>query len=209
MMLERGMVSQEQLQHALIRQRSAAEGRIGDWLQRIAGVSTENVTRALAAQWSRPVLQGAAAIKPEMALAMPASIRRLTGVLPLRVHASQRMYAAFTDQIDHVAVAALERMTGLHVESGIAVYRDHLQGSEVLDRAHGAMEKEYMFHDMDELSRSIVSTLFRQQPIASRLCMVHGVWWLRMWLEPAAIGHIGMLPASGEDVLDVLFRRPS
>jgi hypothetical protein len=51
----------------------------------------------------------------------------------------------------------------------------------------------------------ITAVLEQKQPIASRLVRLHQYYWLRMWLESGALGKVGSLPATGEDVRDYVF----
>jgi hypothetical protein len=51
----------------------------------------------------------------------------------------------------------------------------------------------------------ITALMEQKQPIASRLVRLHQYYWLRMWLESGALGKVGSLPATGEDVRDYVF----
>src|SRR5579871_3780078 len=56
LMLEHGWIEQKQLQSALNAQRQAGTGQIGSWLVKQGAANEEMVTRALALQWSCPVI---------------------------------------------------------------------------------------------------------------------------------------------------------
>src|SRR5579864_4467641 len=58
LLLSRQQVTVEQLRRALEAQRTAGYGRIGEWLRTLGFVNEEQVTAALARQWSRPILRG-------------------------------------------------------------------------------------------------------------------------------------------------------
>ena len=57
LLLSRQQLTVEQLRAALQAQRTAGRGRIGEWLQTFGFASEQQVTAALARQWSCPVLR--------------------------------------------------------------------------------------------------------------------------------------------------------
>jgi len=206
-LLDQGLLTQFQLRQALDAQRIAGHGRIGDWLGEICGVSSDKITRALAAQWNRPVLSGVGFVAEQMALVMPERLRASLRMLPVRVAAGKILYVAFEEEVDAAAVAALERMTGLQVESGLMSRDEFAQAAARLQCATPVRCKEETVADMTELEQRVAHALWAGQAVASRLTFVRGAWWLRMWLEPGTIGKSAFLPATGEDVVDVLYRR--
>ena len=157
-------------------------------------------------QWRCPVL-GVAGFDPvKMAVAMPAALRELCGVLPLRVAGGTILYAAFDENVDAAAAFALERMSGLRVESGLLPGTEFAQAVERLDGCAAVECREVSVVDGAALVEKVVEELWRLQPVASRMVRLRDRYWLRLWLERGAIGKDGMLPATGEDVVDVLFR---
>ncbi|MGD0546901.1 MAG: hypothetical protein ABR991_03645, partial [Terracidiphilus sp.] len=118
-MMEQGWITSGQLRQALDAQRQAGAGRLGQWLVRQQGVSEQLVTRALGVQWSCPVLP----LEFHDAEALTALVPRLFldafGALPLRVAAGKLLYLGFEDRLDPVVALAVERMSGLRVESGL------------------------------------------------------------------------------------------
>jgi len=189
-MLEQGWITPAQLRGALEAQRAAGGGRLGHWLVRQQGVSEKLVTRALGLQWSCPVL----AMDFHDAEALTALLPRLFvdafGALPLRVAAGRLLYLGFEDRLDPVLALAIERMTGLRVESGL------VQGS-LFGPAHtrmlGArfprvalMEASSEAGAVHGLARAIEKT----RPAEARLVRVHDCLWLRMCLRLPS----GLLP---------------
>ncbi len=72
-LLSRQQLTAEQLRAGLAAQRSAGRGRIGEWLQTLGFASEQQVTSALARQWSCPVwrasvLHPGAALRPRVSL---------------------------------------------------------------------------------------------------------------------------------------------
>ena len=183
-MLEQGWISSGQLRLALEAQKGAGAGRLGHWLVRQQGVSEQLVTRALGLQWSCPVLP----IELHDAEALTAVVPRLFvdafGALPLRVAAGRIIYMGFEDRLDPVLALAVERMSGLHVESGL------VQGSlfraahtRMLNAAFPALE---LIEAATEpaLVNVLQKSIERVRPVESRLIRVHDCLWLRMWLRP-------------------------
>jgi hypothetical protein len=198
-MLEQGWISSDQLRQALDAQKGAGAGRLGHWLVRRLGVSERLVTRALGLQWSCPVLPVELHDAEALTAVMPRLFVDAFGALPLRVAAGRILYMGFEDQLDPVLALAVERMTGLRVESGL------VQGSlfraahtHMLTAAFPAVElieassEQALVH---VLSKSIE----RARPVESRLVRVHDCLWLRMWLRPP----LGPLPETSavEDMI--------
>jgi hypothetical protein len=206
-LLAQGWITQPQLQHALAVQRRAGSGRIGHWLIEECGVPEERVTRALSVQWRCPVLQMDGFDPAKMALALPRVLVERLQVVPLRIAAERILYLAFEDKLDASVAFAMERMSGLKVESGLVdgtllgAARQSLLGFDFVDAVHEYVE------DAETMSESIAAALSKIQPKASRLVRVHQFYWLRMWLESGAMGAgEGGIPTTREDVADRIYR---
>ena len=115
----RAGLRQQDLRAALAAQRAAGSGKLGQWLVRQQSVSEELVTRALGLQWGCPVL-GMEFHNPEGLTALvPRLFVDAFGALPLRVAAGKILYLGFEDRLDPALALAVERITGLRVESGL------------------------------------------------------------------------------------------
>lgn len=198
-MLEQGWITADQLRRALEAQKSAGGGRLGDWLVRQQGVSEKLVTRALGLQWSCPVLALDFHDAEALTVLLPRLFVDAYGALPLRVAAGKLLYLGFEDRLDAVLALAVERMTGLRVESGL------VQGS-LFGPAHvrmlgarfprvGLIEASSEPAAVHALSKAIE----RARPVEARLVRVHDCLWLRMALQPQS----GPLPdtSSVEDLI--------
>jgi hypothetical protein len=193
LMLEKGWISAEQLRHALEVQKAAGAGRLGQWLVTQQGVSEQLVTRALSLQWSCPVLplefHDAEAVTP----LVPRLFVDAFGALPLRVAAGKLLYLGFEDRLDPVLALAVERMTGLRVESGLV--------QESLFRPAHQRMLSATFPPVELLEaasepavvRALARTVERVRPVESRLIRVHDCLWLRMWRK----AQTGPLPDAG------------
>lgn len=183
MMLEQGWITAGQLRQALDAQRTAGAGRLGTWLIRKQGISEQLVTRALGLQWSCPVLPiDFHEIEPLAAL-VPRLFVDAFDVLPLRLAAGKLLYLGFEDRLDPVLALAIERMTGLRVESGVA------PGSQFRAAHTRMLSVKFPPVDLIEVASEtalvdvLAKAMERVRPAESRLVRIHDCLWLRMWLH--------------------------
>jgi hypothetical protein len=199
LMLEQGWITQNQLRKAIEGQRANGGGRLGQWLVRQQGVSEQLVTRALGLQWSCPVLP----LEFHDAAALTSLCPRLFldafGALPLRVAAGRLIYLGFEDRLDPVLALAMERMTGLRVESGMVRETQFRPAhTHMLNAAFPGVE---LLEAASEpaLGRAFARIIERRRPVQSRLVRVHDCLWLRIWTKP----QVGAVPeiSSVQDVI--------
>ncbi len=183
-LLEQGWITRDQLRAALAAQKAAGADSLGAWLVRRHAVSEEQVTRALALQWSCPVL-GLQFHRPEaMAALLPRHFVKALGALPLRVAAGRILYLGFENRPDPVLAFALERVSGLRVESGV------VPGSRFHPAHQRLLVTQYPRSGMVEagsgasLARSLLEIIEQTRPADACLVRVHGCLWLRLWLRP-------------------------
>ncbi len=212
LLLAAGAVSQEDLKHALEIQQGTGE-RMGQILTRECGVSEQSVSEGLATQWGCPVwsvggsLAGMAAVAPRIVL-------QQCGMLPLRVFREHRtnpqgfarenrLAVAFANAIDPQVVFALRWMHDLTIDAGVAPQKQWAEAQERMLQAEGVPVEEIECADVPEMEQAIVRNLRRLQPVESRWARVHDLFWLRIWLEPAALlGGARQV----EDVMDFVYR---
>jgi Type II secretion system (T2SS), protein E, N-terminal domain len=205
-LLSQGWITSQQLQSALARQRRAGRGRIGHWLIEEWGLKEGCVTRALSVQWGCPVLPVQGFEPEKMALVLPRVLVERLGMVPLRIAGRRILYVGFEDRMDAAAAAAIERMSGLRVESGL------VDGSRLKAMRERLFESEFVDAELDcvadagAMMAKITCELRSTQPTASRLIRVHQFYWLRMWLESGAMrAQDGGVPVSKEDVVDRVY----
>jgi hypothetical protein len=184
LMLEQGWITRGALRAALEAQKAAGAGRLGAWLVRQQAASEESITRALALQWSCPVL-GLEFHRPE---AMTAFLPRLFvdafGALPLRVAAGRILYLGFEDRPDPVVALAVERMTGLRVEYGVvpaALFRPALERLLAARFPRSGLAEAAADR---ALTPALFQAIERSRPTEARLVRLHACLWLRLWLRP-------------------------
>jgi type II secretion system (T2SS) protein E len=118
LLLGRGTIDEEQLKRALQAQRETGSGRLGRWLVRLGLASAQEVSTALAAQWGCAVfpLEGDQRYL-EVSGMLPLALLQASRMMPVRyVNESQQLFLAFSDDIDHSAIYAIERLLGSHTK---------------------------------------------------------------------------------------------
>lgn len=198
-MLEQGWINTGQLRQALDAQKTAGTGRLGDWLMRQQGVGESLITRALSLQWSCPVLPVESHDPEALTVVMPRLFVDAFAALPLRIAAGRILYLGFEDRLDPVLALAMERMTGLRVESGL------VQGSRFRAAQVRMLEAAFppvrLIEAASEpaLAHVLTQAIERARPLEARLVRVHDCLWLRLWRRPQT----GQLPERDavEDIL--------
>jgi hypothetical protein len=183
-MLEQGWITASQLRGALDAQRSAGGGRLGQWLVRRQGVSEQLVTRALGLQWSCPVLGLEQHDAEGLAVLLPRLFVDAFGALPLRVAAGRILYLGFEARLDPVLALAVERMTGLRVESGLVQESQFRPAHARMLHARFPAVELVEAGSEPALVQVLARRLERARPAESRLVRMHDCLWLRMWLRP-------------------------
>jgi hypothetical protein len=204
-MLAQGWITQAQLRRALDAQRENGTGRIGEWLIAECGVDAEQVARGLSVQWNCPVLTTEGFSPAAMARVMPRLFVEEFGLLPLRVAGSKILYLGVEDRLDASVSLAVEQMTELQVVSGLVATPQLEVARSRLMECDPIVVKQEQVSDADTLAAKITAILEQKQPVESRLVRVHGYYWLRLWMERGAVGRLGSLPATGEDMRDYTF----
>jgi hypothetical protein len=181
LMLEQGWITAGQLRGALQGQRQNRAGKLGHWLVARQGVSEQMVTRALSLQWSCPVLPLETHDPEGLAPLLPRLFVDAFRALPLRIAAGKLLYLGFADRLDPVLALALERISGLRVESGLVqeslfqpahsrMLQASFPGVELLEAA-----------SVPALVFALVRRVEQFRPVESRLVRIHDCLWLRMW----------------------------
>ena len=198
-MLEQGWITSAQLRQALEAQKRAGGGRLGHWLVRQQGISEQLVTRALGLQWTCPVLPMEFHDTEPLTVLLPRLFVDAFGALPLRVAAGRLLYLGFEDRLDPVLALAIQRMTGLRVESGL------VQGSLFRTAHERMLNARFPAVDLVEAGseqavvHALAKAIEKARPVESRLVRAHDCLWLRLWLRPQT----GTLPdaASIQDLI--------
>ena len=186
LMMEQGWITRAQLKQALDAQKAAGCGRLGDFLVRHGAVTEQLVTRALSLQWSCPVLPLPFHDPEALSPVMPRLFVDAFGALPLRVAAGRLLYLGFEERLDAVLALAVERMSGLRVESGLVPSSEFVPAHRRMLKA--AFPGVQLLEAVSEpaLARALARAVERVRPVEARLVRVHDCLWLRMWKKTDA-----------------------
>jgi hypothetical protein len=197
-LLSRGWISHRELQEALAAQRRAQNGRIGEWLHRLHGISEETITKALGIQWNCTVLpSGMPGLEFARSLT-PVFLRNRYGLAPLRQGSDRSLYLAGKYRAEHAAARAMEYM-----------FREPVHAAFLEDSAwnlaDGDAADTTALHlpGHDGVVACIREWIEQSRPSDARLVRVHDHLWLRMWLrergsQPMRIRDT-VLPLRGQD----------
>lgn len=181
LMLQKGWITQQQLRVALDAQKTAGAGRLGHWLMRQGAINEQMIARAIALQWACPVLGMEFHDAEGLTGLVPRLFVDAFGALPLRVAAGRILYLGYEDRLDPVLALAVERMTGLRVESGIVLESDFRPAHTRLLGARFPSVELLEAASEPVLVQAVVKRLERAKPVDARLVRVHDCLWLRMW----------------------------
>jgi hypothetical protein len=182
-MLEQGWITSGQLRQALDAQRVSKAGRLGQWLVRQQGVSEQLVTRALGLQSSCPVLPLEFHDAEALTVMVPRLFVDAFGALPLRMAAGRLLYLGFEDRLDPIVALAVERMSGLRVESGLVMESQFGPAHARMLSAKFPVVELMEAATEQAVAHALSKSIEQARPVESRLVRVHDCLWLRMWLR--------------------------
>ena len=189
-LLSRGWISHRELQEALAAQRRAQEGRIGEWLHHLHGISEETIAKGLAIQWNCAVLpSGMPGLEAAPAL-LPAVLRRRYGLALLRQGPDAALYLAGRYRPEHAAARAVQHMLREPVHA--AFIEDGMWRLAEMDAGDAELE----IPGRDGVAAYISELIERARPSDGRLVRVHDHLWLRLWM-----GRRGRRPMQVRDVV--------
>jgi hypothetical protein len=200
LLLSRQHLTPEQLRAGLTAQRAAGRGRIGEWLQTLGFVTEQQVTAALARQWSCPVLRSDSLPLPglERAPQIPVALLESALMVPVAyVEATATLHIAFSEGIDYGALYALEQMLRCRTEPCLAIPSLLRKRLQTLLEQRG--ESEILFDrvaDLAEFARIVQSYSVRLAASEIRMATCGRLVWVRL-LRPAS------------HPLDLLLRSPA
>jgi hypothetical protein len=142
LLVDRGVISPEQLREALRLQRNAGEGRLGDWFRQMGTVDEQQLTAALGQQWGCPVFPiDQQTPHPSWSGLLPLPLLESARTVPAHASLDGRvLHLCFGDRVDHLLLYAIEHMLGCRTvacvgsETKIAAFlgqlRRHAQRTE-------------------------------------------------------------------------------
>ena len=196
-LLSRGWISHRELQEALTAQRCAQNGRIGEWLRRLHGISQETITKALGIQWNCTVLPSGMPGLEFARLLAPSFLQNRYGLALLRQGPDRTLYLAGKYRAEHAAARAMEHMLREPVHA--AFLEDNAWN---FADAGAADTTELHSPGRDGVVACISEWIERSRPADARLVRIHDHLWLRIWLRGS-----GRYPMRARDIV-VPLRNP-
>jgi hypothetical protein len=160
LLLADGLIDHDAIRDALELQRTHQTGRIGDWLQKLGVVTEQQVTDAVARQWSCAVypLQAGITRRNDSDL-VPYPILKSLRMLPVHHNVqTQTLHVAFCDRVDYPALHVIEQMLGVVTVPCIAresQIQSALEG--MIDRLppfQQVFNETYETHEMAKICRT-------------------------------------------------------
>jgi hypothetical protein len=187
LLISRQQLTVSQLRAALAAQHSAGYGRIGEWLQHLGFSSEQQITAALARQWSCPVLRSNSFVPATSeAVRMPFTLLRWRFMAPLDfVSSTATLYMAFGGELHHSCLYAMEQMLGCHTEACLVAPSVLQRYLATLPETRG--ESEVVFErvaDPAELARIVSSYGARLGASEIRLAACGPHLWIRLLRPP-------------------------
>ena len=112
LLIDRGVISSQQLREALRLQRDAGAGRLGDWLSQMGVVREQQLAAALGQQWGCPVFPlDHQTAHPSWSGRVPLPLLDSARAVPAHASADGRvLHLAFGERLDHPLLYAIEQM---------------------------------------------------------------------------------------------------
>jgi len=187
LLLSRQQLTAEQLRTALAAQRAAGCGqskmKLGAWLQEFGFATEEQVTAALARQWSCPVLRtGATAMCVSRFPLIPVPLLESFRMMPVElVEATGTLLIAFSEGIDYTVLYAIEQMLGYRTEACLVSPSTLQKSLQALARQRGASDVVFdRMEDAGECAHIIgsYSAMVKAEEIRLARCGDH--LWIRL-----------------------------
>ncbi len=189
-LVSRGYIDGPALQAALQRQKQQPESRLGQILMSMGAVSEDQITTAVAAQWSVPVLRPDPCHVPEATQLIPFALMERYKMLPVHFNKQQnRLHMAFAQAVDYSVLYSIEQMLGVKTEACMA-------DESVLVNLIGLTSNqdrpaEYVLNNIS--ARELVSMIagyalrLRTERINASSC--HGQIWVRATTKASVATH--------------------
>ena len=199
LLLSRQQLTAEQLRQGLAAQRAAGRGRIGEWLQALGFANEQQITSALARQWSCPVLRASSLPAGDgRGPQLPVALLEAFFMVPVDyVPSRATLHLAFSEGIDYTVLYAIEQMLGCHTEPCLVLPSALRKNLEARSKRRGECEVVFdRVSDAAELARIVRSYALRVAASEIRWAVCGPHLWVRM-------------PRPPRPPLDLLLRSPA
>jgi Type II secretion system (T2SS), protein E, N-terminal domain len=187
LMVARGKLTHFELRAALEAQRRARYDRIGDWFEKLGFATEQDVTAALALQWGCPLVSSFELAVVDLPGSIPLPILEAFQMLPANyVAATNTLYLAFGERVDHAALYAIERTLGCRTQPCVAGRKRVARQLESFRQSSRSAGVEFVTRDLSEMARITSSYVSRLGPQEVRLSRLGHFIWLRLQVRSAA-----------------------
>ncbi len=182
LMVARGKLTYPEVRAALEAQRRARYGKIGEWIEKLGFATEQEVTTALGLQWGCPVATSFDPATISSTHNIPFAILDAFQMLPLNyVAATNILYIAFGERVDHSALLAIEKLLNCRTQPCVAGRKSVARQLEAMRQLTRTSDVEFgPMNDLGEMARIAASYTTRLTPEAVRLCRVGPFIWLRL-----------------------------
>jgi hypothetical protein len=189
LMVARGKLTYNEVLAALDAQRRARYGKIGKWFEKLGFATEQEVTAALALQWGCPVASVLKDDAGEPSHRVPLPILEAFHMWPLHdVAATNTLYLAFGERVDHGALYAIEQMLDCRTQPCVAGRKAI---AILLERfAQQPRPSEVQFaplRDPAEMARIASSYIVRMGAEEIRVRRLGSLIWLRLKARSAGV----------------------
>jgi hypothetical protein len=181
-LVNRRIITPEQLHRAVVQQREAQQGRLGEWLCRLDFINEQQLTSALAYQWGCPTYP--LERQPiDLALGNLVPFKILESACAVLAHVSAdsaTVHLAFGERLDFTTLYAVERMLERRAIASVARTSSVKQVLEHLRQANPSQDPTFdSVRDPDEISRIISS--YALELVAARVSIARAAnyIWVR------------------------------
>lgn len=180
-LVSRGIISSEQLALAL-RKQAAEQINLGEAAQQLGFVTPEQVTAAVAAQWSCPVFS-LAGRRLSMTIQIPQPLLQAFEMLPVHfVEADKRLMIGFVSRVEYQVLSTVERITGCDAVPCFITAPEYRAAMQQLSRTK--CENEVIFDrsmDSGEIARMSRNYAVQLAAREVRFGLCHSYFWLRIF----------------------------
>ncbi len=202
LMVARGKLTHIEVRAALEAQRRARYGKIGEWIEKLGFATEQEVTTALALQWGCPVATSFDPSTVQSPGSIPLPILDAFQMLPLNyVAASNTLYLAFGERVDHAALYAIEKILACRTQPCVAGRKTIARQLECLRQRSRPSDVEFgTMNDLAEMARIASSYTARLSPDEVRLSRIGRFIWLRL------VVHANLRPRTRSITSNLVFR---
>ncbi len=182
LMVARGKLTHIEVRAALEAQRRARYGKIGEWIEKLGFATEQEVTTALALQWGCPVASSFDPSTIQSPGSIPLPILEAFQMVPLNyVAATNTLYLAFGERVDHAALYAIEKILDCRTQPCVAGRKSIARQLDFMRQLPRPCEVEFgPMNDLAEMARIASSYTARLSPEQVRLSRVGRFIWLRL-----------------------------